>query len=128
MARISVQKDERVWVWHFHHNSLAESLRPQGHDITSGLISHIIWARNVDFRDKPREERRLRRLLFRPIRGALTLWRGAISESSLFRLHARECRKCPWKGRHVIGGTIFTAHRKGNQDGPWTLKDGTFSR
>ena len=125
MARISVQKDERVWVWHFHHHTLAESLRPQGH-ITPGLISDIIEVRNTDFRRKPWYEQQLRRLLFRPIQGALTLWRGAISESSLFQLHARECRKCPWKGRRVTGGTIFTARREG--DGLWTLKDGTFSR
>ena len=110
MAR--VQSDNRVWAWHFHHQELAEPLWcSDSLAIRRDGIKHF----------KPPEERRLRLLLLRLIRGKIDL-RSRYKAASLKRLHGRECRKCP-----RFRGTIFHYRSRKNWN-VWALKDGTFSR
>ena len=111
MAR--VQSDHRVWVWHFHHKKLAESLWCK--------LDSLAVRRNEIKHFKPPEERRLRLLLLRLIRGKIDL-RPRYKAASLKRLHGRECRKCP-----RLRGTIFHYRSRKNRN-VWALKDGTFSR
>lgn len=117
------QVDGKVWMWHFHHDTLVEPVRPTWRDrgdLLTGLAIRRAIQDRVNYikqeKDPAEHARRLR--LLKPVVGQLperfvhaveaaspysgvrVAWRDVLA------LHKQECKRCPWNGR-----TIFAKKR-----------------
>lgn len=103
------------YYWHIHHGLLVEP-----------VIDSIMTRRQYIREDKPKDERKLRLKLLKPVRGKLPddlvaagidcvrvgksytsewiFYKAMLHDNmpAIKRLHAKECPNCPWRN-----GTIF---------------------
>ena len=84
------------WVWHLHHDTLAEKVGP-------GCFYKSLADRQRNICEtKGPSEHALRFRLMKYIKGKLPMSYKPTRYKLIVRLHAKECRNCPWDG-----GTIF---------------------